>query len=144
MSDDEQSGDSQKKPGQGGPDDEARPTPPTVLGWSIRLFSFAVVGTLLVYLIVQALSPMTKAKLTVEPQWADARSQNDQYFLPVEIVNDSSDTIRNLTMEIDSGFGEPREIEIALMGPQETAVYTLGLPAKPADIQYTVLRYEGE
>lgn len=121
---------------------EERRYPPTLIGWAARLVSLGLVAALLAVLAVEITQPTREVGLKVEPQWNEVRATDGSVLVPVEITNSSTQTIREMKLELDGGIGEPVHIDIALMGEAETLTYVAGFPRRPKNIAYRIVSYQ--
>lgn len=133
-------------PANGGASDSAnednRLAPPTVIGWMLRGFSVLLIGTLMLYLLAKALSPTTEFRLAIAPQWSDASKRDGGMLVPIDITNDSTQTVRNLSFEVQPVGRDPIEIEIALFGPGEKFTYVVNIAEQSEPLAHRVLHFE--
>lgn len=125
-------------------DDETEapsPVPPTLIGWGLRVVSTLLIGTLLAYLVIQAMAPETDFRLTIEPVWEEASDRDGELLVPVRLINDSTRTVRNLRVELMNETPAPIAVEVALFGPGEQVTYVIPLKER-GEVSHKVLSYE--
>ncbi len=122
--------------------DDKSPAPPTVIGWLLRGISLLLIGSLLVYLVAKALGPTSEFRLAIAPQWAEASTRDGEMLVPIDITNDSSQTVRNLSFEVQPVGRDPIEIEIALFGPGEKFTYVVNIAQQSEPLAHRVLHFE--
>ncbi|WP_340587354.1 hypothetical protein [Erythrobacter alti] len=120
---------------------ESNNTPPTVLGYIIRAISLFAIAAMIAYLVFQIAKPPKDIELELSPQVDQAREQNGQTLLPVEIRNVGSSTIRTMDVELTAG-STTHEVSIPMLGESETVTVVVDAPAPDAEISYKILSYE--
>lgn len=117
------------------------PVPPTWIGWSFRIFSATLIAALFVYLLSHATAPDRDFRLQTEADWSKASTRDGTLLVPVTLTNDSTQTIRNLKVELMSASSEPIEVEVMLFGPGERVTYVVPLEER-GEISHRVLSFE--
>ena len=115
--------------------------PPTILGWMIRVASILIMASLAGFLIFKIAQPKRDISLTVEPIADEARVQNGQILLPIDITNDGTATIRAMDLEL-SAAGETHTVNITMLGHDETIRYVIDVPSKDSRVSHTIKAYE--
>ncbi|WP_336985580.1 hypothetical protein [Altererythrobacter aquiaggeris] len=77
----------------------------------------------------------------MEVQSNKARKQGAQFLTPVDITNTGSATARMVNLEILTG-AEPQEIEIALIGQNETVSYVIATDDPLNQTGHRIVSYE--
>ncbi|WP_417322386.1 hypothetical protein [Erythrobacter aureus] len=116
---------------------------PTLLGWIIRIASFAILAGLTVYLLFRAISIADPITLGVEAKSSEARTQNGQTLLPVEITNEGNSTIRDMELTLIAGEAE-RPVTIKMLGEAESITYTIDVASASTAISYQIESYESQ
>lgn len=120
-------------------DDEARP--PTILGWAVRILSLVLILGLFALIIWQATLDDEDVMFSVEVVTDEIRGQNDQFLIPVDITNEGSWPAQLVRIELTAD-AEPVEIEIPLIGHNETVRYVVGANSPNADVEHRIISYE--
>lgn len=122
---------------------DASPVPPTVIGWFVRLASLALIIVLIGYLAYKGATEDDRFAYAIEPKWEEAQpGRNKDHLVPVEITNKSSRAIRNLQMQFSQGGGEPIDLNVQLVGPNEKLTYVIELDALNTPIETKIVYYE--
>ncbi|NNC60686.1 MAG: hypothetical protein HKO05_11940 [Erythrobacter sp.] len=132
---------SQAADDQADADGDKSPVPPTWIGWSLRVASTLLIAALLVYLTIQAVSPPQDFRLAIEAEWDKASSRDGELLVPIKLTNDSTQTVRNLRVDLMSDLPEPVEVEILLFGPGENVTYVIPLKER-GEVSHRVLSFE--
>lgn len=92
--------------------------------------------------MAKALGPTTEFRLVIAPLWAEASTRDGEMLVPLEITNDSTQTMRNLSFEVQPTGRNPIEIEIALFGPREKFTHVVNIAEQSAPFAHRVLHFE--
>ena len=132
---------SQAADDQADADGDQSPVPPTWIGWGLRIASSLLIAALLVYLVIQATSPAQDFRLAIEAQWDKASTRDGELLVPIKLTNDSTQTVRNLRVDLMSDLPNSVEVEIALFGPGENVTYVIPLKER-GEVSHRVLSFE--
>jgi len=114
---------------------------PTILGWAARLLSLGLIAFLVGNILWQISLEDRDIGFTVAMERDEIRQQGDQYLVPLKITNDGSEAARTVTLEIITAE-EIIDIEILLIGQNETVSYVIALSELPRSIEYRIISYE--
>lgn len=121
----------------------AKTHPPTLIGWAVRIGSFAVLGLITAVLALEIARPSHPTEIRVEPQWNEIRvTSTGQVLVPARVTNQGSDPLRNLTLEFVREGSDPVKVDIPLLGEKEQRTEVVGYDRRPARIDYKILSYE--
>lgn len=114
---------------------------PTMLGWIARVVSLAFL-TLLAGIIVWQITLGEKdVAFTIEMKSDEIRYQSGQFLVPLAITNTGSRSARDVNLEINVG-DEPIQLEIELIGQNETINFVVAANGKPDTLQHRIISYE--
>ena len=116
-------------------------TPPTALGYAIRAISLFVILAMAAYIVMQIAKPAKDIALEVSPRVEQAREQNGQLLLPVEIKNVGTSTIRGMELELTAA-SESREVSVPMLGESETVTFVIDVPTRDTPVSHKILSYE--
>lgn len=121
--------------------DDNKSHPPTVLGWAVRILSLVLILGLFAVIIWQATLEDEDVQFSVEVVTEEIRAQNDQFLIPVDITNEGSWPAQLVHIELTAD-AEPVEIEIPLIGHNETVRYVVNANSPTAQVEHRIISYE--
>lgn len=116
----------------------AQEPPPTLLEWTVRGISAAVLLALFLYMVWAALQPAAEAEILVDINRGQIEPRGSSWVVPVDIVNQSGNAVSDVVFSValvddDGEVVEEESATIGLLGQRESAAAELWFDANPND-----------